>query len=226
MATQPAPFPALAKTTVLMALILYGSGLQAGGWATAVLEQLPEFALRDKLLDVTFTVKQHGVEPLTNLKVHIVARSIVTGEKRDFRVREVSHGLYTGELNFPSTGMWNWEIKTGWPGPTAMPQIEVLDSADGQARETTDYRKGARLFVAKGCITCHRNARAGLAKLRSLQIGLDLTNYSASTTFLQRWLTDPRNVKPESRMPDPNLSEDDITALTSFLQPVNFRGYM
>ena len=70
--------------------------------------------------------------------------------------------------------------------------------------------------VAKGCITCHNNTRIQLDNATSLQIGVDLTHYSASPKFLRQWLKNPRSIRPRSTMPDQNLNQDDIDALIAF----------
>ena len=206
----------VAKITLLAVTILGGSVSRAGGWATAVLNELPEFAVRNEPVTVTFAIKQHDIRPLKALSIRISASNITTGENRDFVVRELRDGLYASELNFPSPGTWDWEIKTGWPGPSAMPRIEVIEPSEVWTQEITSYQKGASVFVAKGCITCHNNTRIQLDNAISLQIGLDLTHYRASPNFLRQWLKDPRSVRPTSTMPDQNLNQVDIDALVAF----------
>ena len=206
----------MVKIMLLVVAILGGSASRAGGWATAELSELPEFAVRNEPVTVTFAIKQHGIRPLSALSIRISANNITTGENRDFGVSELTDGLYTSELNFPSVGTWDWEIKTGWPGPSAMPRIEVIGPSEVWSQEITRYQKGASVFVAKGCITCHKNTRIQLDNAISLQIGIDLTHYRASPKFLRQWLKNPRSVRPASAMPDQNLSQDDIDALVAF----------
>jgi hypothetical protein len=206
----------IAKIMLLVVTILGGPASHAGGWATAVLSELPEFAVRNEPVTVTFAIKQHGIQPLKALSIRISANNISTGENRNFGVSELRDGLYTSELNFPSPGTWDWEIKTGWPGPSAMPRIEVIEPSEVWTQEITRYQKGASVFVAKGCITCHKNTRIQLDNAISLQIGIDLTHYRASPKFLRQWLKNPRSVRPASAMPDQNLSQDDIDALVAF----------
>ncbi len=216
MATQTHPLLKLMRIALCITLLSVWSEIQAGGWATAVLNHLPEFAVRDKPVKITFSIKQHGVHPLKELTVHILARNEATGEKQRFAVSELADGLYTSELRFSSPGFWDWEIKSIWPGPSAMPQIEVIESSTSPVHETTSYQLGAKLFVAKGCIQCHGNARIS-ENVKSFQIAIDLTNYAASAQFLHLWLQSPKAVRPDSKMPAQNLSKDEIDALTAFL---------
>ncbi|HIG42562.1 MAG: hypothetical protein ABGY96_25480 [bacterium] len=216
------PLRLLVKTGSFVVLLINGSMIQAGGWATAVLDELPEFAVRGEPVNVTFTLRQHGIAPLKNLKIHIVAKNKTRGEILNLTVNELADGIYTSDLDFPSLGTWDWEIKTDWPGPSEMPPIEVVEFASESMHQTSSYQRGARLFITKGCITCHKNARVQSGNVRSLQIGIDLTSYKASAKFLHLWLTDPKAVKPESTMPDQDLNRDEIIALTSLFTEEKF----
>ena len=57
----------IAKIMLLVVTILGGPASHAGGWATAVLSELPEFAVRNEPVTVTFAIKQHGIQPLKAL---------------------------------------------------------------------------------------------------------------------------------------------------------------
>jgi len=77
---------------------------------------------------------------------------------------------------------------------------------------------GEALFVAKGCYTCHQNSRV-TQTTSSVAIGPDLSHYSGSADFLRRWLHDPASIRPETRMPNLQLSEAEIESLIQFLKP-------
>lgn len=91
---------------------------------------------------------------------------------------------------------------------------------------------GRHLFVAKGCIVCHRQNAARAEALAALgndpqrneylsNIGddvPDLNTVQADAAFLRRWLKDPSAVKPGTTMPTLNLSGDEIEALIAFLK--------
>lgn len=88
-----------------------------------------------------------------------------------------------------------------------------------------DAVNGATLFQQRGCGGCHSiNGTANAGK-----VGPNLTHVGSRTTIagsllpnttqdLHTWLHDPPGVKPGSIMPNLNLSEDDISALTAYLQ--------
>jgi mono/diheme cytochrome c family protein len=77
---------------------------------------------------------------------------------------------------------------------------------------------GKKLFIAKGCVTCHVNPRveAVFAPLH-ITVGKDLTSYAAAPEFLRLWLKDPAAVKPNTEMPNLELSEAEIEALIAFI---------
>ncbi len=77
---------------------------------------------------------------------------------------------------------------------------------------------GQRLFVAKGCVVCHthdaaRESWQGMA----VDIGPNLTNFTAAPDYLAKWLDDPSAIKPETQMPTLGLSDDEIGALVAFI---------
>ena len=217
MAKPAHPSSILMKMILYMTLLVSWLVVQAGGWATAALKELPEFAVRDRPVNVVFSMKHHGVQPLRELTLHIVAKHAASEKQQRFTVSELGDGFYTSELVFPSLGFWEWEIETAWPGPAALPPIEVIESSAVSVHETTRHQRGANLFVAKGCVQCHRNARIQLDNVQSIEIGPDLTGYSATPQFLQLWLQDPNSVRPKTTMPDQNLSMEEMSALTVFL---------
>lgn len=80
--------------------------------------------------------------------------------------------------------------------------------------------RGRVLFVAKGCIVCHRHD--AFAKLRNaVGFGLDeapnLTTIAINADYLHRWLRDPKAIKPTTFMPNLHLMENEIDALAAFL---------
>jgi cytochrome c oxidase subunit 2 len=97
---------------------------------------------------------------------------------------------------------------------------------------------GAQLLQARGCIACHTvtgiNAApdaksADLLDEKTGRIGPNLTHVGGRTTIaggtlentpqeMTRWLKDPPGVKPGSKMPNLNLSDEDIATLVSYLE--------
>lgn len=78
---------------------------------------------------------------------------------------------------------------------------------------------GERLFVAKGCVTCHQHT--GLTqRLPSYDVDApELTQTSRSPEWLAAWIADPADESARNSlvMPDLDLSSDEIDELVAFL---------
>ncbi len=101
----------------------------------------------------------------------------------------------------------------------------AANQTQNPAPATGDAAKGEQLFLGGACIGCHMiNGTAANGK-----VGPNLTHvasraYIAGGTLpntagnLKRWLANPPGIKPGSLMPNLNLSETDIDALTAYMQ--------
>jgi hypothetical protein len=78
---------------------------------------------------------------------------------------------------------------------------------------------GRQLFLAKGCVTCHHNIKAGnSSEYWTIEMGAtNLSNFSASPEALRMRLKDPSSVKSDTQMPDLELKEWEIEALIAFI---------
>jgi cytochrome c oxidase subunit 2 len=81
---------------------------------------------------------------------------------------------------------------------------------------SSDAEHGRALFLAKGCAACHQHSRVSLS-VPGPVIGPNLTIYQAEESFVRNWLRDPQAMRPNTRMPNLNLSEAEIDALVAFL---------
>jgi cytochrome c2 len=102
----------------------------------------------------------------------------------------------------------------------------VTSGADAKAKSqfSTDaslsqVELGRRLFLAKGCITCHSNSKAsGTTQYTTISMGApDLSKFSASPEALRLRLQDPTQVKSDTMMPNLGLSGPEIEALIAFI---------
>jgi cytochrome c oxidase subunit II len=104
-------------------------------------------------------------------------------------------------------------------------------AAPRTAPATAAQRRGEDTFMSSQCASCHT--------LRGTQargdVGPDLTHVGSRTTLaaltipndpeaLAEWLRDPQHVKPGNRMPDLELSEDEIDDLVAYLQSLKLAG--
>jgi cytochrome c oxidase subunit 2 len=108
-----------------------------------------------------------------------------------------------------------------------------LDDTAQPAEEPTGElaQQGAELFATRQCIACH--AIEGYVgpdgQEANLRIGPNLTHFASRTQMaggiidvttenIQRWLADPQAVKPGAQMPNLQLDDSEIDALTAYLQ--------
>jgi cytochrome c oxidase subunit 2 len=90
---------------------------------------------------------------------------------------------------------------------------------------TDERRRGHDLFMSHSCVTCHtiRGTQAGS------RVGPDLTHVASrqmiaagtlptTREHLTEWVRDPQAIKPGTRMPAVQLSEDDLRAIVAYLE--------
>ena len=85
--------------------------------------------------------------------------------------------------------------------------------------------EGRALFISKACIGCH--TVQGIPEAQG-KVGPELTHEATNSLIagvlpntdenLKKWLKDPSAVKPETIMPNQNLTDREIDALLAFLQ--------
>jgi cytochrome c oxidase subunit 2 len=96
-----------------------------------------------------------------------------------------------------------------------------------QARSpaSADARRGEEVFSSENCSGCHRIRGTDAHG----QIGPDLTHVGSRTTLaaatisntpesLSAWIRDPQHFKPGNKMPKLDLTDDEIRALTAYLE--------
>lgn len=195
------------------------TGLAAyyGGWATTTVENLPEHLVVATPYNLTFSVRQHGEELLSDLAPYVVLKS----GRQEVTARAVGTnrpGYYTATLNVPTEGDWSATIQTGFgKSHLRLMPLAALPRGARLTRSTTPAERGQRLFVAKGCVVCHQHART--AEYGFYNVGPELTEKRFAAGYLREFLADP-SIKPpttNARMPKLNLNETEISALVAFI---------
>jgi hypothetical protein len=106
---------------------------------------------------------------------------------------------------------------------STIPAVEAQTGNEAEARIDTSavsqVELGRQLFLAKGCITCHRNSRAdtGREYVTIMTEAPDLSNYSSSPQILEIRLKDPTAARADTQMPNLGLKKEEIDALIAFL---------
>lgn len=188
-----------------------------GGWAVVTVENLPDELIASRPYNLTFSIRQHGVDlmevsnpriELRSDKEKLVARAVPTNKK----------GYYTATVNVPTAGDWDATIHTSF-GDSKLDLMPMTAVAPG-ARHAVQYTaagRGERLFVAKGCVVCHEHAAVkGSGKY---DIGPSLTTARFDAGYLRKFLRNPSSKPPtrDARMPNLNLSDADIESLVAFI---------
>ncbi len=86
--------------------------------------------------------------------------------------------------------------------------------------EMSQVEYGRQLFLAKGCITCHYNTKAASSNdywTIEFTGATNLSNFSASPEVLRIRLKDPSAAKSDTKMPNLELTEEEIEALIAFI---------
>ena len=93
----------------------------------------------------------------------------------------------------------------------------VSNAVEDSSISQVEY--GRQLFIAKGCITCHYNSKAGnSSEYWTIEMGApDLSSFSANPEVIFMRLKDPASVKSDTQMPQLNLEEWEIEALVAFI---------
>lgn len=95
---------------------------------------------------------------------------------------------------------------------------QPADSSPPKADVQAQFEAGQRLFIAKGCTTCHAHDQIPREwDAIYVDSGPNLTNFSADPEYLRRWLNDPASIRPGTEMPDLNLDQAEVEALINFL---------
>jgi cbb3-type cytochrome c oxidase subunit III len=184
-----------------------------GGWAVVTVEDLPDYIVAGQPEVLTFTVRQHGVRPLPGFAPTVDARSGAL-EERVPATPERAAGQYTASITVPQAGAWTFTIHSGFLSSAAtLVPVEAVDAGSRTVPLLSLGEQGRRLFVAKGCATCHAGG----------VVGPDLTGVRLPPDFLKRFLADPAILASATNrafpMPNLNLKSGEIDALVAYLNP-------
>ena len=193
--------------------------LEAGGWVVITVTELPDSISTNQPLTITYAVRQHGMRLLGGLDGRVEARTPRGPVVSVSAVPAREPGYYVATLTLPRADDWTVDIISGFGGQLDRSRVElsVLDDTRA-ARVLSAVERGQRLYVSKGCITCHAH---GAVRGRSTSAGPTLTRKLYEPDRLRRVLTAPsreeRFEPPNWQMPDLGLRDVEIEALMAFL---------
>ncbi|TLY26602.1 MAG: cytochrome c [Nitrospirae bacterium] len=112
------------------------------------------------------------------------------------------------ELEIAKTAAANFSTR---PKYAAVPRLELTVSPTVSVKLS---EIGKRLYLNKyGCNACHRVGDAGGV----VGPALDRAGFRLNSTWVYRWVKYPQSMKPETRMPNLGLSDQDAKAITMYL---------
>jgi mono/diheme cytochrome c family protein len=190
----------------------------AGGWAVVSVQDPPEYAVAGQPLTLTYAVRQHGEELLGDLKGTVSARSGSGASISAAAKPAGQRGYYAATLTLPNAGDWSVTIESGF-GKSRGKMVALRAVPAGTQPPTfTPAERGLRLFVAKGCVTCHTH---GDSKSEIGNGAPDLTDKTFAPTYLAEYLTNPKIKPPVApngwQMPNMQLKQQEIAALVAFI---------
>ncbi len=186
----------------------------AGGWAAITVEDLPDYVVAREPVQLTFTVRQHGVTLLNGLRARVEAEAGGV-ETSALAAPGQAGGQYTALLTLPQPGEWKITIKSGFMNAnvTLLP-LKAIEPGSRPPLPLPEAERGRRLFVAKGCITCHLHRDVNET---SVSVGPELTGRRYPAEYLQQWLANPSPRSATARMPNLDLKQPEIAALVAFI---------
>src|SRR5215207_11731011 len=118
---------------LLLALGFTFSGF-AGGWAVITLDELPTDVLAGEPLTIGFTVRQHGITPMSGLDPTVTASLLENDEFVVHAEAGDKPGHYTATLTFPKEGNWEWSIQA-FTMDQPMPSLNVTAAQPASANQ-------------------------------------------------------------------------------------------
>jgi mono/diheme cytochrome c family protein len=204
----------MSQVLALLTLLM----LPLGGWAVITVEDLPDQIAVGQPVTLDFTVRQHGHTLLSNLNPRVTA---VAGQDQVSAAVQPgpSAGRYQASLTLPHAGAWTVTVYSGF-GNNNVTLLPIPAVNPGRAApEIAAAERGRRLFVAKGCITCHVHPEVPASGV--VTVGPDLTGRRFTGDYLQRFLADPDIATTRGAggfaMPNLNLAPREIAALAAFI---------
>jgi mono/diheme cytochrome c family protein len=205
----------IAVVLLTLGAALIAATVHAGGWATITVADLPDHFVAGQAVHLSFTIRQHGVKLMDDLTPSLEA---VNGASKVAASVTREGTNYHAKFTLPKPGEWTLTIKSSFgPNDVTLVPMQAI-AANNQAKALSDTERGRRLYVAKGCLQCHKNDNAGVNG--RFPWATDLTSKHYTENYLARVLTDPEKVLPpknNAQMPNLNLKPNEVAALTAFI---------
>ena len=114
---------------LVVALLAIPSWAIAGGWALTSFDELPTEFEAGASYDLTYTVLQHGVNPVDVGQSEVRVTGGDGSTTTFVAARLPERGKYQVTVTFPESGLWTWEVTQGDFGIHPMGPISISPSA-------------------------------------------------------------------------------------------------
>jgi mono/diheme cytochrome c family protein len=202
----------------LVLAALAGTAFTFGGWCVITVDDLPEYVTVGKPTEITFNIRQHGMTLMDRLQPVISAKS-GGAEVNANATAAKGNGRYTATLVVPKDGNWTVTINSGFMNNKAtLAPIPAIAAGATPPKPAVAADRGERLFIAKGCVTCHVHGEVAASGL--VPVGPNLTPKRYQPDFLAKFLADPsiaRTPGAKEIMPKLELNPTEVVAITAFL---------
>lgn len=208
---------------LLWGALAVGADYMLGGWAAITVENPAMSVEGGGTYRMEFTVRQHGVEPMSGLKPEVTYRANTGGAKTVAAVPAGKDGRYVAAISVPAGEALDLKIEAGWREARLNLLPVAIVPKGGAVPVLAAAEWGRRLFVAKGCGTCHVNGDVpefAARDNRSFKVGPDLTGRRLDAAYVRQRITDPTSLPALSkwdRMPQLGLSSQETDALVALI---------
>jgi hypothetical protein len=189
----------------------------SGGWAIITVEDVPSHVVAGDTVSLSFMVRQHGMHPMTDLQPQVKVR--IGDDEATIQARNGGRaGQYRSAFVVRKTGEAAITIRTGFNNANVDLIPVSAIAAHAKAPVVPEREAGRRLYVAKGCVSCHTHA--DVRPTNEVGGAVELTERRYTASYLARLLENPAAViKSNSTfwMPSLELKPHEIAALTAFL---------
>jgi hypothetical protein len=208
------PIFAIALSAAAASAFTFGRG----GWAVITVEDLPEHLVAGKPVELSFLVRQHGVDLMNDLRPTVFAKS-GKAQVQASASRGKKAGSYTSTLVVPSGGDWTITIASGFMNNNVtLAPLQALTTGSPTPRVIAAAERGKQLYIAKGCTTCH--VHGAIEASGKIKAGPDLTPKRYQAEYLAKLLDDPSIAKTPGQMntmPKLELKPTEVAAITAFI---------
>lgn len=154
-----------AVAVTAIAVVVAPAGAGAGGWAVTTLDAVPR-PVAGEPVEVGFTIRQHGVSPVTVDQGDVGIEVVGPGGTTDFFAAEPDGpaGHYTATVVVPVEGEHTWSVHQGWFGEQPLGAIAAVDAgAAGSGWSTPDV---AAAVLAAAAVVCALVALIDAVRIR------------------------------------------------------------